>query len=197
VDAITLLAEPATPARHLDTGDGRFRLGVHIYDRDEDTCLHVRGYLRDLVGRPHFHVLLDRAAGVFTTAVAETDAAATVLIRQRMREAAIEPGTDERDMLADGPGVSRLADPAGHWALSVRASAYIPRDDEAETLLRVRLFARDFGHAELVLGSNGRVVSLTRRTRGERTRVENVLGSQRRLATHLGSGAMPMVAGSS
>src|ERR1700679_3971939 len=74
VDAITLLAEPATPARHLDTEDGRFRLGVHIYDHYEDTYLHVRSYLRDLSESPHFHVLLDRDAAVHTTAVAETDA---------------------------------------------------------------------------------------------------------------------------
>jgi len=178
VDAITLLAESATPSLHLQTEDGRFRLGVRVYDDYQDTYVHVRAYLRDLGERPHFHLLLDRDAGVYATALAGNDEDASKRIRERMGEAAIKPDGDERDMAAGGPGVSQLEDEDGPWGLSVRARAHIPLDDE-ESLLRVRLFARDFGHTELVLASCGRIVSLTSgktdkeaysRTRGELSR---------------------------
>jgi hypothetical protein len=126
--------------------------------------MHVRGYLRDLGERPHFHVLLDRDAGLYTTALAATDEAADELIRQRMSELGIEPDYDQREMTADVPGVPRLEDEDGPRGLSARARAHIPLEDEEESLLRVRLFGRDFGHSELVLSYYGRVVQTSGRT---------------------------------
>jgi len=162
MDAVSLLAEPTSSnvrARSLRTDDERFSLSVRVHEGADGTYLHLRPYLHDL---GYFHLFIDTDGGLYATAIAPTDQEATDMVRERIKqEVGIELTTEGYWLMAEHPNGKRRSVLHGNQErLSARAKAYIPEDDEEESLVRLRLYAAEFGHIQVVLSSYGRVLAL-------------------------------------
>lgn len=162
MDALTLLAEPTESnvrARTLRTDDDRFVFSVQVQEEPEGTYLHSHSYLH---GLGYFHLFMDTEGGLYATAIAATDSAATEMVRKRIAdEAGIELTHEGYWLLAEHPNGKRRSVLTGNQErLSARAKAYIPEDDEEELLLRLRLYASEYGHVHVVISSYGRILAL-------------------------------------
>jgi hypothetical protein len=161
MDSLTLLAVPTNSnvrARSLRTDDERFALAVQAHEEQDATYLHLRAYLHDL---GNFHLFIDGDGGLYATAIDASDQLAGERLRKRVEEEIglefTHPGSY---LLAEHPDGKRRSVLQSGGYLSVRAKAYVPEDDEEESLLRLRVFVNGYGHIQLVISSYGRVLAL-------------------------------------
>jgi hypothetical protein len=145
----------------LRTADGRFTVLARVHEEGEPlgTFLEVGAYLR---GFGHFHLLLDTDGGLYATALAEQEVEATGRLRRRLREEnKIELTGDGRHLEAERQDATRRPTVlhSGDGRVSLRARAYVDDDDE-ESLLRLRLFVKEFGAIQVVISEWGRVLAL-------------------------------------